>query len=70
MLEKFNEASEEEQNDAKNALNECVDGFGDAFYDSKPTAMLAWADLIEDDRDKIADFIVEGTDSTESSEGE
>ena len=51
MLEKFNEASEEEQNAAKDELNEFADGFGDAFYDSKSNAMLAWADLTEEDRD-------------------
>ena len=51
MLEKFNEASEEEQSAAKDDLNECVGGFGDAFYDSRPSAMLAWADLTEEDRD-------------------
>ena len=45
ILEKYNGASEEEQNAAKGDLNECVDGFGKAFYDGRPAAMLAWADL-------------------------
>ena len=57
ILEKYNGATEEEQNAAKNDLNECADGFGNAFYDGRPAAMLAWADLSEGDRDKVAKFI-------------
>ena len=57
ILEKYNEATEEEQNAAKNDLNECAEGFGDVFFDGMPAVSLAWADLTEDERDKVAKFI-------------
>ena len=54
LLEAYHAASEQEQDAARRLLDECVDGFGDSFYDGRPAVMMAWADLGEEDRDKIA----------------
>ena len=58
-MEQFNGASEEEKTAAKGYLNDCADEFGDQFYDSRQFAAMAWADALEEDRDKIAAYIKE-----------
>ena len=68
IMEQFNGASEEEKTAAKGYLNDCADEFGDQFYDSRQFAAMAWADALEEDRDKIAAYIKENMLSLESGE--
>ena len=65
LLEQYHGATEAEQDAARRLLDECVDGFGDDFYDSRPAVMMRWADLGEEDRDKIAAVLDETADSEE-----
>ena len=68
-MEQYNALSEEDKNAVKGDLNECGDGFGEDFYDSRSSAGLAWADLQGSDRDKVAAYIEENLLHLESGEG-
>ena len=68
IMEQYNAASQEEKDAAKAYLDECCDGFGSEFYDSRVFAQNAWTDATEEDRDKIAAFIKENMLDLESGE--
>ena len=59
ILERYESASEADKKAAREALNDRLPGFGDNFYAGRSVAMMAWADLAEEDRDNVADFIEE-----------
>ena len=69
IMEQYNALSEEDKNAVKNELNECGDGFGDDFFDSRSSAGLAWADLEASDKGKVAAYIDENLLHEESGEG-
>ena len=70
IMEQYNAASEEDKNDAKGHMNECVDEYGDMFYSSRPFAMMAWTEINGEKRDKVAAFIKENLLHPESGEWE
>ena len=69
IMEQYNALSEEDKNAVKGDLNECADGFGEDFFDSRSNAGLAWADLEGSDKDKVAAYIEECLLGEESGEG-
>ena len=68
IMDQYNAASQEEKDAAKGYLNEVADGFGDGFYDGRQFAAMAWTDLDEPDRDKVAAYIKENMLAPESGE--
>ena len=65
IVERYEGASEADKKVARDELNDRLPGFGDDFYAGRSIVMIAWADLAEDDRDKVAAFIEEELDSEE-----
>ena len=59
ILQQYNNATKEEQDAARELLNEYYDGFGEEFFENRQSANLVWPDLDDGAQEKVKEFILD-----------